>query len=167
MKTTIRPAGGRDITLYRNLFNMYQNELSVYYTNGEFSYVDENGYFNAASVNEIFPPDDAILPYVITGDEKNIGLLLVTKKPYARFDYQIEELFLVRAARGTGSAQEALLAFFGAHPGTYTLEVFRNNERAYRFWKKLIAGSGRLLDEKPSPNNMTELTFFIPPFPTD
>ena len=160
MDTKLRPADRRDKLLYKNLFNLYQSEFFAYYRD-RFRYVDENGYFDADTVNEIFPPDNAILPFVITEDGKNIGLLLITKPPYASRDYCVEEFYIVPGARGMGAAQRAVRAFWNAHPGVYTLEVFAENRRAYAFWKKLIAEDGQPLSEVPEKDGMTELTFII------
>ena len=158
---TLRKAGPKDETLYKNLFNLYQNDLSVFYTDGTFSRVDANGYFDADTVREIFPPDASILPFVIEDDRHIIGLLLITRPPYAEHDYCVEELYLVRAQRGKGKAEAAVESFFRTHPGVYTLEVFRENAPAVRFWQKLIAGKGRLLARAPGREDMDKLTFKI------
>ena len=161
--TTLRPAQERDRALIANIFNIYQHELSVY--NDEITYLDENGYFAPDTADQILPFGDGVFPYIVEVDGKNAGILLITASPYAPDDcnWRVEEFFIVRAARGTGAALDAMRQIFSARPGKWNLSVFEKNAPARAFWTKLLAGLHITPEIRPSRDRgMIDLFFTVP-----
>lgn len=162
MNVSIRPATERDRALIRNIFNLYQNELSEY--SHEFTHLDENGYFAPDTVNEILPFGDGVFPYIVTDGGKNVGFVMVTDSRYALpgCDWRFEEFFLIKPARGKGAALKAAKLAMENRPGRWCLSVFTENARAKAFWKKLIADLGAEYAEAPGVSGMTDLCFTAP-----
>ncbi len=138
MMISIRPAGEKDRTLIKNIFNLYQNELSVY--SNDFECLDENGYFAPDTVNEILPFGDGVFPYIIEEAARPVGFVMATDANYAPegFDYCLEELFLIRNKRGCGISDAAMKAVFQNRPGKWTLEVYTKNAPALSFWNRFL-----------------------------
>ena len=157
---SIRPASEKDRALIKNIFNMYQNELSVY--SDDFLYLDENGYFAPDTADEILPFGDGVFPHIITHNGKNIGFIMATDKRYAPdgADYSLEEIFLVRPFRGTGAAQAAVHMLMASRPGKWSLEVYGENGRALSFWRKLTQEKGSVL-ETAVPGGLIRMTFTV------
>ena len=139
---TLRVASEKDRNLYKNMFNMYQNELGLYC--GEFQDVDGNGYYDAASTDMFFCGDRSVMPLVIEYDGRNVGLAVVTVAPYCPegYDFCIQEFFVVGYYRGKGIAEAAIRWLFGAMRGKYAAAVQEKNERAAEFFKAVFSSYG-------------------------
>lgn len=160
MRTAIRPARETDRALIANIFNLYQHEFSAY--SDEFTFLDENGYFAADSAEEILPFGAGVFPYIITVDGRNAGLVLVLGAPYALpgCDWELAEIFVVRAARGSGAAREAVRLALEGRPGRWGLSVYENNARARAFWAKALNELNAPWAQRPSRHeNMVDLFF--------
>lgn len=127
----------KDKELYRNVFNMYQNELSQYFD--EFKELDENGYFDASTVEVYFENNEAVFPYIVMNEGHIIGILVLSKHPYVKqgCDYCIQEFFLIGNSRGKGIADGILHELFTMYPGKYCFVVLNQNLRAMKFWNRI------------------------------
>lgn len=152
MPISIRPAEEKDRLLVKNIFNLYQDELSVY--SSDFEFLDENGYFAPETVNEILPFGDGVFPYIIEENAHPIGFVMATDQSYAPkgADFCLEELFLIRKKRGTGAAECAMMEIFKNRAGKWALEVYLENKRAVSFWTRFLekhAGNVQKTDAPP------------------
>lgn len=138
MMISIREARESDRTLVKNIFNLYQNELSVY--SDDFDCLDENGYFAPDTVNEILPFGNGVFPYIILDNFRPVGFIMATDASYAPDGaaYCLEELFIIRNRRGTGAADTAVRLLFKDRPGKWALEVYKENKRALSFWRRFL-----------------------------
>lgn len=138
----LRAAQRRDKALIRNIFNMYQNELSAY--NEKLNYLDAQGYFDVNTVNDILPFGNGVYPYIITDDGRNAGIILITYAPYVLkgCDFCVQELFIIAKLRGGGAAGEAVRAALKGRTGRWCLSVYQKNLRARAFWDKFLRALG-------------------------
>lgn len=162
MMISIRPAGEKDRLLIKNIFNLYQNELSVY--SDDFDCLDENGYFAPGTENEILPFGDGVFPYIIEDNTRPVGFVMATDKTYAPegFDYCLEEIFLIRNKRGKGIADIAVREITKERPGRWTLEVYTKNRPAFSFWKRFLLENAESVSEEDNKNSpFTRFSFTI------
>lgn len=134
----VRVATEADKTLYKNLVNIYHNELGLYCA--EFQDVDDNGYFDNHYVDSYFCGDKAVMPLIITADGATVGFAVVTVSPYCieGCDFCIQEFFLVGYYRGTGAAKAAAEEIFSLFKGRYCAAVLSNNDRAIEFFRSIF-----------------------------
>lgn len=134
----LRVATGTDKELYRNLFNMYHNDLAPYCD--DLVEVDEEGYYDKEAVECYFNKDENIIPYVIMKNDKVVGVIVLTKPPYVKkgCDYCIQEFFVLSPLRGKNVAEEVCKQLTDKYPGKYCLSVLNKNTRAINFWRKFI-----------------------------
>ena len=84
-----------------------------------------------------------LFPYVSQSRGVDCGFFLITGRAYAKAmgedcDAFLHALFTDPKARGTGATEEAILAAFARHPGTWGLHVLDTNEPALRFWRRIL-----------------------------
>ncbi len=134
MDVKLRVASAEDKTLYKNLFNIYQNELGLYCS--EFQDVDALGYYDSRSTDVFFAGDEAIIPLIIDYCGRIVGFTVITLPPYCpdAFDYCIQEFFIVGYYRGKGVAQAAINAIFDLLNGNFVAAVQTKNVRACVFF---------------------------------
>jgi len=138
----------QDRETFRNLFNLYQHDLSMI-ADFLFPTVDERGFYDYETIEEYFTSnalsEGNLFMYLIIAADNIAGFCVLTKPPYvikADCDYCINEFFIIGSYRKKGIAREACKVIFDQHPGRYCFEVIDNNVRAKSFWKKLIAEVG-------------------------
>ena len=122
-----------------NVYPLYLHELSEFDAG---AYVlDENGRFE---------PD--YLPYwlreasgrvlVLEENRRYQGFALVgtASFPYKSpdVDHRLSEFFVTRSVRGTGWAETAARVVFDHLPGTWEVAELPANQRAVRFWRRII-----------------------------
>lgn len=132
----LRIATDKDKELYRNLFNMYHNDLAPYCD--DLTEVDEEGYYDKQAVDCYFNGDENIIPYVIMKNDKAVGVIVLTKPPYVKLgcDYCIQEFFVLNSFRGKNVAEEVCKQLTDKYTGKYCLIVLNKNTRAINFWRK-------------------------------
>ena len=140
--------GENDREVFRNLFNLYQHDLSMI-ADFLFPTVDERGFYDYETIEEYFASNalcqGKLFMYLITADGNIAGFCLLTQAPYvikAGCDYCINEFFIIGSYRKKGIAREACKVIFERHPGRYCFEVIDSNVRAKSFWKKLVTELG-------------------------
>jgi predicted acetyltransferase len=145
--TTVRVATAADKELYKNLFNIYHNELGIYCS--EFQDVDNNGYFDNHYVEQYFSGNNALMPMVIEYDERIVGFAVVSIPPFCApgCDFCLQELFVVGYYRGSGVATAAVNEIFNLFHGRFCAASLSNNERALTFLRNAFAPFGG--EEKP------------------
>jgi len=158
-----------DKELFRNLFNLYQHDLSMT-ADFLFPTVDARGFYDYETVEEFYTSNalrhGKLLMYLITVDDNIAGFCLLTKAPYvirADCDYCINEFFIIGYYRQKGIAREACKVIFAQHPGRYCFEVIDNNSRALSFWMKLVAevGTDVVTENETVVENVKELKMTI------
>jgi len=159
MPVSIRPCEERDRLLIKNIFNIYQNELSVYAD--DFFALNENGYFDESTVNEILPFGGGVYPYIVYDETGVVGFVMVTEGEYPPEGcaYCFQEVFIVSARRGSGAAREAVYLAMQGRIGRWGLNVFEKNLRARAFWEKLIAECGKNVRVGRGEEHMIEMSF--------
>lgn len=141
----------KDKVLFRNLFNLYQYDISIY--SDEFDYINEEGYFDKTS-SDVFFNNPQIYPYLIIQNNKIMGFVVVSSPPFVKsgFDYCIQEMFILKKHQGRKIAEQAVDEVFKVHPGSYALVAFKDNFKAVHFWTKITCKnkSGKIenLDDK-------------------
>lgn len=132
----LRIAGVKDKELYRNLFNMYHNDLAPYCD--DLIEVDDEGYYDKQAVECYFNEDENIIPYVLMRNDKAVGVIVLTRPPYVKSgcDYCIQEFFVLNSFRGKNVAEEVCKQLIDEYKGKYCLTVLNKNTRAINFWKK-------------------------------
>ena len=158
----LRRAQEGDRQLIENIFNLYRNDISAYC--GDFTYLDENGWFDHGIADELLPFGDGVETYLICEGKHNLGLITVTDSSYALEGcaWRFQEVYLIRAARGKGLAREAAVSLLKQNAGRWCLSVYKNNLPAKRFWEKLIRENGTLLCTMPGEEGMTDMVFDAP-----
>ncbi len=138
----IRVASKSDENLFKNLFNMYYNELGMYCA--EFQDVDENGYFDTHAAEPYFSGDGSIMPIVITYLDRTVGFAVLTVPPYTAegCDFCIQEFFVVGYYRGKGVAKAAAQKLLSLFPGRYCAAVQNLNERGKGFFAAMLKEYG-------------------------
>ena len=161
MSIALRPAESGDQNLIRSLFNLYQNDLSEYC--GDFTSLDENGYFDPNASKDVLPFGNGVYPYIIAEDGRNLGLVIVTDSSCApaAADWYVAELYLIRAARGRGIAGSVMRTVFEQRKGIWSLLVYQKNAPARAFWDRIIAECGEKLSETPTEDGMNLILFHI------
>lgn len=136
MNVQVRVATEADKELYKNLVNMYHNELGLYCS--EFQDVDNNGYFDNHYIESYFSGDKSVMPLVITVDDRTVGFAVLTVPPYCidDCDFCVQEFFIVGYYRGTGVSIEAMEQIFALFKGKYCTAVLSNNDRGIEFFRK-------------------------------
>jgi predicted acetyltransferase len=145
----LRAANESDKELYKNLFNMYQNELSPYLSD-LYSEVDENGYFDKDTVDCYFNDNENVFPFIITVNAKIAGCVVLSKPPYVKpgCNYCIQELFVLGLYRGKGVAEAACNYLMKKYKGKYCILVLKENIRAIKFWQKFISKNTVIISEE-------------------
>ena len=158
-KVTLRPAAESDRLLIKNIFNLYQNDLSAY--TSHFTVLDSEGYFCADASDDVLPFGDGIYPYIIEENAAPVGFILVTdgRNALEGCDFCFQELYLVRPARGRGIAKAAAEALL--RPGRWCLSAYAANLPARKFWEKLIAAHSGGFQTSPGEDGMVDYWFTI------
>lgn len=157
----IKLAGKENKELYKNFFNILQNEFSEY--NDEFCKVDEQGYFSKDTVDVYFKGDEKILPYLIYENDNVAGLVVLTKSPFTKkgCDFCIQEIFMLNYYRHKNISTEACKQLFDTYKGKYCLMVFKENKKAVNFWNKIIINYGNNCIKEDIDSQMTTYEFDI------
>lgn len=82
------------------------------------------------------------LPLVIVVDGRRVGFALVNRGPSPHVargcDHRMSEFFVLARERGTGIGARAAHAVFDLLPGVWEVSELPRNERAIRFWRRVI-----------------------------
>jgi predicted acetyltransferase len=82
-------------------------------------------------------------PLVLLDAEAPFGFACVGTKPFpymsADVDQRMAGFFVTREKRGTGAAEEAAREVLRAFPGRWEITELPRNQRAVRFWRRVVA----------------------------
>lgn len=142
MEVSVRVAKQTDKELFKNLLNIYHNELGLYC--GEFQDVDENGYFDNHAADAYFSGDKSILPLIILYDERVIGFAVVTVPPYSygENDFCLQEFFIVGYYRGSGVSDIAVKQIVSLFQGKFCAAALKNNKYSVNFLRRVFSSFG-------------------------
>ncbi len=159
MPVMLREACDDDRELIKNIFNIYQNELSAY--SDEFSRLDSRGYFDSAASDGVLPFGSGVFPYIIYDEKGVIGFIMATGAPYAPkdADWCFQEFFIVTSMRSTGCALDSAKRVMQNRFGRWALDVYARNARAVAFWRRLIKSVGSSAVETDIGGGMIRLYF--------
>ena len=159
---TLRPVNEGDRSLLENLFNLYRNDINEYC--GEFEYLDGDGWFDKGIADELVPFGEGVETYILCEGRHNLGLVTVTDASYALEGcaWRLQEIYLIRAARGKGIAREAIGQLFHDRPGRWCLSVYKKNHPAKRFWDGIIRDLATLICTMPGEEGMIDMVFEVP-----
>ena len=130
--------------IFRNLFNIYINELSGYCEwLGET--MDDKGFFLPDKVKE-YLEDENRASYVIYNDDRIAGFVVFLYPDNSQNennpDCFIEEIFILNHFRGKGIAGDVVADFLEEESGTCGVCVHQENIPALRFWTDTLEKLG-------------------------
>ncbi|HUM14330.1 MAG TPA: GNAT family N-acetyltransferase [Candidatus Nitrosotalea sp.] len=129
-----------------NVYPFYLHDLSEF----------DDGYYTLDARGRWTPDhlpswldDPADHPLILVDAGRRVGLALVNQAPSRHLgpgvDFRMAEFFVLRAHRGRGIGRRAVFALFDRFRGTWEISELPRNERAIRFWRRVIGeyGGGR------------------------
>jgi predicted acetyltransferase len=123
-----------------NVYPLYLHDLSEF--DPGYYQLDERGTWQPDHLPSWLSPDGD-LPLLLLADGRRIGFAFVNCKPSpqvaAGCDYRMSEFFVLRRERRHGLGTHAALAVFDRFPGRWEVSELVGNERAIRFWRRVIA----------------------------
>jgi len=122
-----------------NVYPLYLHELSAFDTT--YYRLDERGNWQPDHLPS-WLADDLDLPLLITVAGQPVGFALVNQAPsphiMAGCDFRMSEFFVLRRERRSGIGTRAANAVFDLYPGRWQVSELLRNERAIRFWRRVI-----------------------------
>lgn len=123
----------------RNVYPLYLHDLSEF--DDGYYQLDDRGLWQPDHMPS-WLEDDQDLPLLIVLEGRRVGFALVARKPSPWIapgcDHRMSEFFVLRRERCTGIGARAARAVFDAHPGRWEVSQLARNERAIRFWRRVI-----------------------------
>lgn len=118
---------------FLNLYNLYLYDLSPF--NGD--EMRDDGTFDPTNTY-LYLERDELHPFFIRYEERTVGFILVTSKPFVDegVDYSIQELFVLKKYRGMNLASLAVEQVLATFKGRFRVAELKNNAAAVRFWNK-------------------------------
>jgi predicted acetyltransferase len=122
-----------------NVYPLYLHDLSAY--DDSYYELDERGLWQPDHLPS-WLVDDHDLALLIVSGGRRVGFALVNRAPSPHIvdgcDHRMSEFFILRRERGAGIGSDAANAIFDAHPGRWEVSQLLRNERAIRFWRRVI-----------------------------
>jgi predicted acetyltransferase len=140
-----------DRTWLGNVYPLYLHELSAF--DDTYYQLDERGVWQPDHLPS-WLVDDHDLPLLIVRDGRRVGFALVNRAPsphiIAGCDRRMSEFFVLRRERRAGVGSHAANAVFDLHPGHWEVSELLRNERAIRFWRRVIGArtNGRFVETR-------------------
>lgn len=149
MKVELRLSAGDDAQVIKNLWPLYQHEVSEF----DGARTNRHGVFNddplvatleqhAASMDPWWGDAGALFPYLIRVDGAPAGFNLIASR--SRFDaaipadFVVHEFFLLHAFRGGDVAERAAILGFDQHQGRWEVVTYPRHARAIAFWRRVV-----------------------------
>lgn len=132
------PAAESDITILRNLYQLYLHDLSEFSDNLQ---PDASGLFDPSDV-DLFFEEEALIPLKILVSGEIAGFVFLSKSGGSRVDYVIQETFILRGHRGKGLGKAVLKTLVEISPGKYGMYVLKDNVPAEAFWRGALTSLG-------------------------
>lgn len=141
MNLELRDARGaaQDRAWLRNVYPLYLHDLSEF--DGGYYQLDDRGVWQPDHLPS-WLGEDPDLPLIIVAGGRRVGFALVARAPSLWIapgcDHRMSEFFVLRRERRQGIGALAAHAVFDAHPGRWEVSELVRNERAIRFWRRVI-----------------------------
>lgn len=123
----------------RNVYPLYLHDLSEF--DGGYYTLDDRGLWQPDHLPS-WLGEDQDLPLILVADGRRVGFALVARAPSPWIapgcDHRMSEFFVLRRERRQGIGARAAHAVFDAHPGRWEVSELVRNERAIRFWRRVI-----------------------------
>ncbi|MEW6268155.1 MAG: GNAT family N-acetyltransferase [Thermodesulfobacteriota bacterium] len=133
-----------DRTWLTNVYPLYLHDLSAF-DDGYYE-LDERGTWQPDHLPSWLDEADD-LPLVIVAENRRVGFALVNQAPSPHVaracDYRMSEFFVLARERGAGIGTRAAHAVFDLLPGVWEVSELPRNERAIRFWRRVIGDYAR------------------------
>lgn len=142
---TVKIASLDEKKIINNLYSCYLHDLSEFTDSIE---TDEYGQFIWDSA-DLYWENSSLHPFLIQYQNKAIGFLLLTEKPYVKegCDYCIQEFFLLKRYRRQGFGRQILKEIFQSYKGAYCLLVLEKNLTALNFWRRFYKENNKEYEE--------------------
>ena len=149
MKCELRLSGDDDAHIIRNLWPLYQHELSEFdgstpNSHGLFG-VDDDVTTLAKHAEKQDPwwrEPEALFPYLVLADGCPAGFNLVAARSRLAdeidADFVVHEFFVLHAYRGEGVAERAAVEGFDRHRGKWEVVTYPTHARAIAFWRRVL-----------------------------
>lgn len=128
-----------DRTWLGNVYPLYLHDLSEFDTG--YYHLDDDGRWQPDHLPS-WLEDGRDLPLLLLLDGRRVGFAMVGRKPSPWVapgcDYRMSEFFVLKRERMRGVGSSAAHAVFDAHPGRWEVSELVRNERAIRFWRRVI-----------------------------
>jgi predicted acetyltransferase len=122
-----------------NVYPLYLHDLSAF--DDGYYQLDKRGTWQPDHLPS-WLADDHDLPLLIVLEQRRVGFALVNRAPSpyiaAGCDHRMAEFFVLRRERRAGIGSSAAHAVFDLHPGRWEVSELTRNERAIRFWRRVI-----------------------------
>lgn len=134
------PAAEKE-TAFRNLFNLYVDELCAY-NPWLAEQMNAEGLYLAADVDAYFTEENKH-PFVVWKDERPLGFVVFSypdedDENEDGCDCDIEEFFILKSSRNKGIATEICKKYWEKVQCVCGLSILKENIHAVKFWEKLI-----------------------------
>ncbi len=150
MKVELRLSAAEDAQVIRNLWPLYQHDLSAFdgavpNRHGIFSDNDETTTLmeHVASLDPWWRDPASLFPYLIVVDGSPAGFNLIAARSRLpagiQADFVVHEFFVLHAYRGSAAAESAAVAGFERHRGEWEVVTYPTHQRAIAFWRRVVS----------------------------
>ena len=150
MNIELRLSGEKDAYIIKNLWPLYQHEVSEFESSlvpnrhGLFG-VDDSVSTLASHADEQDPwwkEPKSLFPYLILADGHPAGFNLIAGRAHVPdgldADFIVHEFFVLHPYRGKGVAERAAIAGFNMHRGRWAIVTWPTHTRAIAFWRRVV-----------------------------
>ena len=135
MEYKLVKASKEDKKVLYNMMQLYYYELSKYEDESAIFELNPDGTYPIRYF-DLYWTEKTRFPYLLKGDDKNIGLVLVRE----REDNYIEiaEFFILNKYQGKGAGSFMANTIFNLHKGNWEIRTLLKNIPAQNFWRKIV-----------------------------
>lgn len=146
----LRLSAGDDAQVIRNLWPLYQHDLSAFdgaLPNRHGIFSDDDNLTTLAehvsSLNPWWRDATSLFPYLIVVDGLPAGFNLIAGRSRLpagiQADFVVHEFFVLHPYRGTFAAERAAMEGFNRHRGEWEVVTYPTHLRAIAFWRRVIS----------------------------
>lgn len=149
MNVEIRLSADEDAQVIRNLWPLYQHDLSAFdgavpNRHGIFSDSDATTLLeHVASLDPWWSDPASLFPYLIVVDGFPAGFNLIAARSRLpagiQADFVVHEFFVLHAYRGSSAAERAAVEGFNRHRGAWEVVTYPTHLRAIAFWRRIVS----------------------------
>lgn len=136
MLVVLSRASAEDIPRVASLLNDYIHEMSAFMDGGVLSTEQQAAAY--AMLTAYWKLDDHH-PFLINYNGELVGLSFVRRYPGNKKLYDMGQFFVIDKVKRQGVGREAFRQTLANFPGEWLTRVLVSNERAFTFWKRVIA----------------------------